>query len=152
MIALASMRLNLFNPLSSTSTACPSDLSACIYKKYIPTYVCIYTCVYVCIMYTYMYVCVCVYVFTQAFLIQVKFYEVICIINFKNTLFKGFTRGGPWVPSLVKQNLNRTQKYKVIALKTKKTFLRTLQGGTLGRPSLTKQNFSRTQIYEVFTA
>ena len=23
--------------------------------------------------------------------------EVICIINLKNTLFKGFTRGGPWV-------------------------------------------------------
>jgi hypothetical protein len=40
--------------------------------------------------------------------LQVKFYEVICIINFKNTLFKGFTRGGPWAPSLVKQNLNRT--------------------------------------------
>ena len=44
------------------------------------------------------------------------FYEVICIINLKNTLFKGFTRGDPWAPSLVKQNLNRTQKYKVIAL------------------------------------
>jgi hypothetical protein len=43
-----------------------------------------------------------------------KIYEVICIINFKNTLFKGFTRGDPWVPSLMKQNLNRTQKYKVI--------------------------------------
>ena len=23
--------------------------------------------------------------------------EVICIINLKNTLFKGYTRGGPWV-------------------------------------------------------
>ncbi len=46
-----------------------------------------------------------------------KNYEVICIINLKNTLFKGFTRGDPWVPSLVKQTLNRTQKYKVIALK-----------------------------------
>jgi len=46
-----------------------------------------------------------------------KNYEVICIINFKNTLFKGFTRGGPWAPSHVKQNLNRTQKYKVIASK-----------------------------------
>jgi hypothetical protein len=28
---------------------------------------------------------------------------VICIINFKNTLFKGFTREDPWIPSLVKQ-------------------------------------------------
>ena len=52
-----------------------------------------------------------------------KIYEVISIINLKNTLFKGFTRGDPWATSLVKQNLNRTQKYKVIALKNnKKTF------------------------------
>jgi hypothetical protein len=57
-------------------------------------------------------------------------YEVICIINFKNTLFKRFTRGDPWAPSIVKQNLNRTQKYKVIAFK--KRLLRTLQGGSLG--------------------
>jgi hypothetical protein len=42
-----------------------------------------------------------------------KFYEVICIINFKSTLFKGFTRGGPWASSLVKQNLNRTQNHEV---------------------------------------
>jgi hypothetical protein len=48
---------------------------------------------------------------------------VICIINLQNTLFKGFTRGDPWASSLVKQNLNRTSKYKVIALKKiKKTF------------------------------
>jgi hypothetical protein len=45
---------------------------------------------------------------------------VISIINFKTTLFKGFTRGGPWAPSLMKQNLNRTQKYKVIAFKKNK--------------------------------
>jgi hypothetical protein len=51
-----------------------------------------------------------------------KNYEVICIINFKNTLFKGFTRGDPWAPSLVKQNLNRTQNYKVIAFKKKTIF------------------------------
>ncbi len=38
-----------------------------------------------------------------------KFYEVICIINLKNTLFKGFTRGNPWVPPLMKQNLNRSK-------------------------------------------
>jgi hypothetical protein len=51
------------------------------------------------------------------------FYEVISIINKKKTLFKGFTRGGPWVPSLTKQNLNRTQTYKVIAFqKIKRTF------------------------------
>jgi hypothetical protein len=60
-------------------------------------------------------------------------YEVIYIINFKTTLFKGFTRGGPCKPSRKKQNLNRTQKYKVIACKkNKKDFLRTLQGGALG--------------------
>jgi hypothetical protein len=52
-----------------------------------------------------------------------KIYEVISIINKKKTLFKGFTRGDPWVPSLTKQNLNRTQKNKVIALKKiKRTF------------------------------
>jgi hypothetical protein len=62
-----------------------------------------------------------------------KIYEVISIINKKKTLFKGFTRGDPWVPSLTEQNLNRTQKYKVIALKkNKKDILRTLQGGGLG--------------------
>ena len=61
-----------------------------------------------------------------------KNYEVICIINLKNKLFKGFTRGDPWVTSLVKQNLNRTQKYKMIALKkNQKDILRTLQGGAL---------------------
>jgi hypothetical protein len=48
-----------------------------------------------------------------------KNYEVICIINLKNTIFKGFTRGGAWAPPLVKQNLNRTQKYKGIAFKKK---------------------------------
>ena len=32
-------------------------------------------------------------------------------------------KGDPWVPSLTKQNLNRTPKYKVIALKKiKRTF------------------------------
>ena len=61
--------------------------------------------------------------------------KLFSLINFKNTLFKGFTRGDPWAPSLVKQNLNRTLKFKVIALKKmKKTFLRTLQGGALGLP------------------
>ena len=34
------------------------------------------------------------------------------IINKKKTLFKGFTKGGPWVPSLTKQNLNRTRKHE----------------------------------------
>jgi hypothetical protein len=59
------------------------------------------------------------------------------------------------VPSLTKQNLNRMQKHKVIALiKIKRTFLRTLQGGVLGWPlsSLTKQNLNRTQNHEVFAA
>jgi len=61
-----------------------------------------------------------------------KNYEVICIINLKNTLFMGFTRGGPWAPSHVKQNLNRTQKCKVIASKTiKKTFFKDVTRGGL---------------------
>jgi hypothetical protein len=46
-----------------------------------------------------------------------KIYEVISIINKKKTLFKGFARGDPWAPCLMKQKLNRTQKYKVITLK-----------------------------------
>jgi hypothetical protein len=54
-------------------------------------------------------------------------------MNLKNTLFKVFTRGEPWAPSLMKQNFNGTQKYKVIAFKKKpKRLLRTLQGGWLG--------------------
>jgi hypothetical protein len=67
---------------------------------------------------------------------------VICIINFKNTLFKEFTRGGPWAPSLVKQNLNRTQKYKVIALKKKGTFKDVTRGGPCVGPFM-KQNLNR---------
>ena len=78
---------------------------------------------------------------------------MICIINLKNILFKGFTRGDPWVPSLVKQNLNRTQKYKVIALKKiKKTFFKDVTRGGPWAPSLVKQNLNRTQNHEVFTA
>jgi hypothetical protein len=62
-----------------------------------------------------------------------KIYEVISIMNKKKTLFKGFTRGDPWVPSLTKQNLNRTQKNKVIALKQiKRTFSGRYKGGPLG--------------------
>jgi hypothetical protein len=69
---------------------------------------------------------------------------VINIINFKNALFKGFTRGGPWAPSLVKQNSNRTQKYKVIAYKKrKKTFKDVTKGGPWVSPFM-KQNLNRT--------
>jgi hypothetical protein len=86
----------------------------------------------------------------DAMLLTMFFFS--CDINFKTTLFKGFTRGGPWVPSLMKQNFNRKQKYKVIAFKKiKKTFLRTLQGGGHWVPSLVKQNVNRTQNHEVFT-
>jgi hypothetical protein len=42
------------------------------------------------------------------------FYEVIYILNFKTTLFKGFTRGGPWVSPFMKQNFNRTQNNEVL--------------------------------------
>jgi hypothetical protein len=68
---------------------------------------------------------------------------VISIINFKTTLFKGFTRGDPWVPSHTKQNLNRTQKYKVIAFLKKKTFKDVTRRGPWV-PSLVKQNLNRT--------
>ena len=80
-------------------------------------------------------------------------YEVICIINFKNTLFKGFTRGDPWAPSLVKQNLNRTQQYKAIALKKikKDIFKDVTRGGPWVAP-LMKQNLNRTQNHEVIAA
>jgi len=61
--------------------------------------------------------------------------------------------GGPWMPSLVKQNLNRTQKYKVIALKKiKKTIFKDVTRGGHWAPSLVKQNLNRTQIHEVFAA
>jgi hypothetical protein len=73
-----------------------------------------------------------------------KNYEVICIINLKNTLFKGFTRGDPWAPSLMKQNLNRTQKNKVITFKKiKKTFKDVTRGGPWVSPFM-KQNLNRT--------
>jgi hypothetical protein len=54
------------------------------------------------------------------------------IINFKTTLFKGFTRGDPWVPSLMKQNLNRTQKYKAIAFKKVRKTFKDVTRGALG--------------------
>jgi hypothetical protein len=69
----------------------------------------------------------------------------------KNTLFKGFTRGDPWVFSLVKQNLNRTQKYKVIALKKKGHFKDVTRGGPWAAP-LMNQNLNRTKKHEANTA
>ena len=63
-----------------------------------------------------------------------------CMINLKNTLFNGFTRGGPWAPSLVKQNLKRKEKYKVIAFKYFKDVTR---GGPWSSPYM-KQNLNRT--------
>ena len=41
--------------------------------------------------------------------------KVIALKKIKKHIFKDVTRGDPYVPSLVKQNLNRTQKYKMIA-------------------------------------
>ena len=67
------------------------------------------------------------------------------MINFKNTLFKGFTRGYPWASSLVKQNLNRTQKYEVIAFKkNKKHIFKDVTRGGACMASLMKQNLNRT--------
>jgi hypothetical protein len=64
-------------------------------------------------------------------------YTYVRIINKKKTLFKGFTRGDPWVSSLTKQNLNRTQKNKV--------------GGPWVSPFM-KQNLNGTLKHEAFTA
>jgi len=47
------------------------------------------------------------YVYYEVIFFKI-FYEVISIINKKKTLFKGFTRGDPWAPSLTNRNLNRT--------------------------------------------
>ena len=66
-----------------------------------------------------------------------------CIINFKTTLFKGFTRGGAWAPSLMKQNLNRTQKYKAIAFKENKKDKDVTREGPWVSPFM-KQNLIRT--------
>jgi hypothetical protein len=50
----------------------------------------------------------------------------------------------PWVPSLMKQNLNRMQKYKEIAFKKiKKTFKDVTRGGPWVSPFM-KQNLNRT--------
>ena len=82
-----------------------------------------------------------------------KIYEVISIINLKNKLFKGVTRGDPWAPSLVEQNLNRTQKYKVTALKKiEKTFVKDVKRGDPCVPSLMKQTLNRTKCMKSFTA
>jgi hypothetical protein len=70
-------------------------------------------------------------------------------LNKKTTLFKGFTRGDPWAPSLVKQNLKRTQKNKVITLKKK--FKVVTRAGPWVSPFM-KQNLNRTQKHEAFTA
>jgi hypothetical protein len=73
-----------------------------------------------------------------------KNYEVICIINFNDTLFKGFTRGDRWAPSLLKQNFNRTQKYKVIAFKKIKKTFKDVTGGWPWVSPFMKQNLNRT--------
>jgi hypothetical protein len=95
------------------------------------------------------------YIYKYTYIFDVIFFkktcEVICIINFKNTLFKGLTRGGPWAPSLVKQNLNRTLKCKVIAVKKKKTFKDVTRVGPWVSPFM-KQKLNRTQKHEAFTA
>jgi len=75
-----------------------------------------------------------------------------CDIKFKTTLFKGFTRGGPCVPSLMKQNFDRAQKNKVIALKKSKRHFKDVTMGGPWVPSLMKQNFNRTKFMKSFTA
>ena len=57
-----------------------------------------------------------------------------------------------WAPSLVKQNFNRTQKYKVIAVNKKKTFFKDVTRGDPWVPSYVKQNFNRTKFMKSFTA
>jgi phage gp16-like protein len=55
------------------------------------------------------------------------------------------------VPSLTKENLNRTQKNKVIALKKKDIFKDVTKGGPCVSPFM-KQKLNRTQTHEVFAA
>ena len=82
-----------------------------------------------------------------------KKYEVISIINKKKTLFKGFTRGGPWALSLTNQNLNRTQNHEMIAFKkNKKDIFKDVTRGGPWAASLTKQNLNRTRKHEANTA
>ena len=90
--------------------------------------------------------------FMKSFFLK-QIYEVISIIKKQKTLFKGFTRGDPWVPSLTNQNLNRTRKYKANCFKNnKKDILKDVTRGGPWAPPLTKQNLNRTQNHEVFTA
>ena len=61
-------------------------------------------------------------------------------------------KGGPWVSPLVKQNLNRTQKYEVIAFKNnKKHIFKDFTRGGPWAPSHTKQNLNRTKFMKFFT-
>jgi hypothetical protein len=71
-----------------------------------------------------------------------------CMNTYIYTCIHTYTRGDPWVPALVKQNLNRTQKYKVFALKKIKDILRTFPGGSLGALSR-EAKFKQDKIYEV---
>ena len=53
----------------------------------------------------------------------------------------------------MKQNLNRTQKYKVIALKKMyKDIFKDVTRGDPWVPSLMKQNLNRTKFMKSFTA
>jgi len=55
----------------------------------------------------------------------------------------------PWVPSLTKQNLNRTQNHEVIALKNiKKNIFKDVTRGDPWAPRHTKQNLNRTQNHK----
>ena len=70
--------------------------------------------------------------------------------KFEKRIISGVYKGYPWVPSLMKQNFNRTQKNKVIALKKiKKTFEGRYKGGPLGALSH-EAKFQQDEIYEVF--
>jgi hypothetical protein len=87
---------------------------------YIHTYIhaCIHTCIHTykhTHIHTYTHTHIHAYVHTCIHTyIRIK-YKVIAFKKNKKDFFKDVTRGGPWVPSLVKQNLNRTQNHEVFA-------------------------------------
>jgi hypothetical protein len=56
------------------------------------------------ITYTRIYVCMYIHTYVLHTYIYIYHTYIRIYMRIKNTLFKGFTRGDPWAPSLVKQD------------------------------------------------
>ena len=90
-------------------------MCACVYKyisgmsaelKFLGVVLHIHIYIYI---YIYLFIYISIYIYIRIIYEVILFkniYEVICIINLKNTLLKGFTRGDPWVA------LSREAKFK----------------------------------------